>query len=68
MKKLLHSKWTAVVPINKEKHFVVIKVHLNKDDAQVVESLVLEAILTKRMLKLKPSELGDGSVWQKGWS
>lgn len=67
MKKLLHSKWTAVIPVNKEKHFVIIKVHLNKDDAQVVEGLILEAVLTKRTFKLSPSELMDDSAWKKGW-
>ncbi|HCH4279606.1 TPA: TIGR02450 family Trp-rich protein [Vibrio parahaemolyticus] len=30
-KKLLHSKWTATSPKNKEKHFVVTEMELDED-------------------------------------
>lgn len=36
-KKLLNSKWTAVNPKNKEKHFQVTKVSLNINDCQVID-------------------------------
>jgi tryptophan-rich hypothetical protein len=66
-KKLLNSKWTAVKPENKEKHFVVIKVFKHPDDDQIVECMTLEAVLTKRQLKLKPLALSDQEAWLEGW-
>lgn len=45
-KKLLHSKWTAVVPVNKEKHFLITEVKFSEEGH--VERCVLEAILSKR--------------------
>ena len=38
-KKLLHSKWTAVNPQNKEKHFIVAEVEIDED--QTVMSCVI---------------------------
>lgn len=69
-KKLKNSKWTAVQPKNKEKHFVVIKVVVNEDDPQVVEKILLEAILTKSVYTLTREnlkELNDKSLWRSGW-
>lgn len=66
-KKLLNSKWTAVSPENKEKHFTVIKVLKNADDPQLVESITLEAVLTGRSFKLEPRQLKDRATWLEGW-
>ena len=66
-KKLLNSKWTAVRPQNKEKHFLVIKVFTHPDDEQLVENIILEAVLTKRQRKLKPLSLSDQNSWLEGW-
>ena len=30
-KKLLHSKWTAVTPKNKEKHFLVVDIEFDEE-------------------------------------
>ncbi|MGA1195667.1 MAG: TIGR02450 family Trp-rich protein, partial [Candidatus Latescibacterota bacterium] len=48
--KLYHSKWTAVKPQNKEKHFIVTKVL--KDDNDRVQDVVLEAVLTKQVWQM----------------
>lgn len=66
-KKLLHSKWTAVSPENKEKHFSVIKILKNVDDPQLIESVTLEAVMTGRSFKLKPQDLKDTELWLEGW-
>lgn len=66
MKKLLNSKWTATSPQNKEKHFIVIKVNKNKLDAQVIDSIIIQAVMTNRELLIKPKEL-LGPSWSKGW-
>ena len=67
MKKLLNSKWTAKKPLNKEKHFVVIKVSKSELDSQIIKSITLEAVITGRQFKAKPKELKDSSVWLAGW-
>ena len=63
--KLHHSKWTAVEPKNKEKHFIVIKVL--KDDHDRVQEVVLEAVLTKRVWQMPWRDLKDTSIWLAGW-
>lgn len=63
--KLHLSKWTAVQPQNREKHFLVTRVI--KDDAGRVVDVVLEAVLTQRIQRLPWRDLKDASVWQMGW-
>lgn len=66
-KKLANTKWTAVAPKNREKHFIVVQVTLNADDAQKVEQVTLEAVLSKRHFTLHWSELADETQWRSGW-
>lgn len=44
--KLHHSKWTAVTPRNKEKHFIVTQ--LLRDEEENVVDVVLEAVHSHR--------------------
>ena len=67
MKKLLNSKWTAVSPQNKEKHFVVTKVKTNDEDDQVIDWIILTAVMTGREQRLDPKVLKDELVWKQGW-
>lgn len=66
-KKLLLSKWTAVQPVNREKHFVVVKVIEPEPPAVRVEHVELEAVHSKRVLRLHWRDLTDGQVWRQGW-
>jgi tryptophan-rich hypothetical protein len=66
-KKLLNSKWTAVNPMNKEKHFSVIKVLKDSDDPQLIYSVTLEAVLTGKSFNLEPKDLRDREIWLEGW-
>jgi tryptophan-rich hypothetical protein len=63
--KLHHSKWTAVKPQNKEKHFIVTDVL--KDDQDRVQDVVLEAVLTKRVWQMPWRDLKNASNWLAGW-
>jgi len=63
--KLLHSKWTAVTPIDKAKHFMVTEVSFGENGA--VTRCVLEAILSKRASEIDWQELKDTENWQQGW-
>jgi len=64
-KKLLHSKWTAVRPSNKEKHFIVAEVEFN-EEGDVVYCL-LEAVLTNRAEPIDWTELREENSWLQGW-
>jgi tryptophan-rich hypothetical protein len=64
-KKLLNSKWTAVSPVNKEKHFIITEVEFD-EEGLVIETLI-EAVLTKRTLAIDWRDLKDDSQWVFGW-
>ena len=66
-KKLLNSKWTAVIPINKEKHFIVTKLMTPALANPVIQHIELEAIHSKRIQLLPWQQLNDSAVWQQGW-
>lgn len=68
IKKLLNSKWTAVSPKNKEKHFIVTKVKLNKDDPQIVDFIILTAVLTSKNYKFTYKQFKNQLDWIQGWT
>jgi len=65
--KLLLSKWTAVAPQNKEKHFIVSKLLWPDDPAAPLELIELEAVLSKRIQVLLWRDLQDTNTWRQGW-
>lgn len=66
-KKLLNSKWTAVKPTNKEKHFIVTKLVKPEIPDQAIEQIELEAVHSKRVQTLPWQTLNDESTWLQGW-
>jgi len=66
-KKLLLSKWTAVQPLNREKHFVVVRVIEPAPPAVRIEHVELEAVHSGRVLQLHWRDLTDPRVWRQGW-
>ncbi|WP_194435115.1 TIGR02450 family Trp-rich protein [Vibrio fluminensis] len=64
-KKLLHSKWTARKPNNKEKHFIISKVEFNEE--QLVVACVLEAIMSKKEYSIDWRDLKNQENWLQGW-
>jgi len=64
-KKLLHSKWTAVKPVNKEKHFMVTELKFDEEDN--VMHCLLEAVLTKREEAIDWHDLKNTEQWRQGW-
>lgn len=67
-KKLLHSKWTAVAPRRREKHFMVVKLVEPESPEAPVEFVELEAVHSKRVQRLPWRELTDASRWRQGWA
>ena len=64
-KKLLNSKWTAVSPVNKEKHFIITDVEFDEEGLVVATSI--EAVLPKRAMAIDCNALKDDSQWVYGW-
>lgn len=65
--KLLLSKWTAIGPRDKEKHFLVTKVIAPEAPAIRVEYVELEAVHSRRVLTLPWRALADRGRWLQGW-
>ena len=64
-KKLLNSKWTAVSPVKKEKHFLITELKLD-DEGKVIHCLI-EALISSRSEKIDWSVLKDSNNWLQGW-
>ena len=64
-KKLLNSKWTAVKPINKEKHFLVTEVEFDEDG--IINHCLIEAVLTRRSTTFDWTALKNSDRWMNGW-
>jgi len=65
--KLLLSKWTAVTPLARQKHFLVTKV-IQPDPPDVkVEWVEIEAVYSKRVRRIAWRDLLDEAVWRQGW-
>lgn len=64
-RKLLSSKWTAVTPSNKEKHFIITEVEF--DEEGVVVLCVIEAVMSKRSTSINWHDLKNESNWLQGW-
>jgi tryptophan-rich hypothetical protein len=63
--KLLLSKWTAVQPSNKEKHFLVTRVIRNEQE--IIVFCVLEAVINHSEYELDWHLLKNSSSWLTGW-
>ena len=66
-KKLLLSKWTATVPKNKEKHFIVNQVIAPEAPATTVKLIEIEAVYSRLSMVLPWRELLDEERWLQGW-
>ncbi|WML89648.1 TIGR02450 family Trp-rich protein [Thiothrix lacustris] len=64
-KKLLNSKWTAVTPLNREKHFLITE--LDFDEEEEVIHCLIEAIISKRSEPIEWQELKNDEKWLQGW-
>jgi tryptophan-rich hypothetical protein len=66
-KKLLLTKWTAVKPIAKDKHFLVAKVIQPELPSVVVQWVEMEAVYSKNITRIDWQELRDDTIWRQGW-
>jgi tryptophan-rich hypothetical protein len=66
-KKLLLSKWTAVTPVAKQKHFLVSRVIQPVLETDPVEWVEIEAVFSKATRVIAWRELQNDAVWRQGW-
>lgn len=64
-KKLLNSKWTAVTPERKEKHFIIRETEFDEDG--LVVYCLMEAVMTKREFEIEWRDLKNTEQWRAGW-
>ena len=64
-KKLLNSKWTAIKPLKKEKHFLITELEFD-EEGDVVHCLI-EAVISNRSAPLQWTELKNSDNWLQGW-
>ena len=66
-KKLLLTKWTAVKPVAKQKHFLVSRVIEPDIPTDPIESVEIESVFSKATQVIPWRELQDDGVWRQGW-
>jgi len=66
-KKLLRTKWTAVQPLAKNKHFMVVKVVEPEPPQTPLEWVDLEAVYSGTVTRINWRELRDPDLWLQGW-
>jgi len=66
-RKLLLSKWTAAIPRDREKHFIVVELVEPEAEGAAPQQLVLEAVRSRRRQTLDWRDLTDDTRWLQGW-
>jgi tryptophan-rich hypothetical protein len=66
-KKLLLTKWTAVTPVAKQKHFLVSQVVQPALPTDPIEWVDIEAVFSKATQIIPWRDLQDDRVWRQGW-
>ena len=66
-KKLRLTKWTAVKPIAKQKHFLVSRVIQPEVETDPVELVEIESVFSKATQIIQWRELQNDEVWRQGW-
>jgi len=66
-KKLLLTKWTAIKPVAKQKHFLVSRVIQPELPTDPIVSVEIEAVFSKDVQVIDWRELQNDEVWRQGW-
>lgn len=66
-KKLLLSKWTAVAPVARQKHFLIRAVVEPDEPGHAVEWVEIEAVHSGLVTRIAWRSLRDAAVWRRGW-
>ena len=63
--KLLNSKWTSKLPLNREKHFIVTALFRNEECR--VTGCELQAVINEKSYRINWTELENHQQWLFGW-
>ena len=66
-KKLLLTKWTAVTPLAKQKHFLVIRVIKPELPTDPIEFVEIESVFSKSNQIIPWRALQNDDIWRQGW-
>ncbi len=66
-KKLLLTKWPAVKPIAKQKHFLISRVIEPEQLTDPIERVEIEAVFSKAVQEIAWRDLQDDRVWRQVW-
>ncbi|MEY8876928.1 MAG: TIGR02450 family Trp-rich protein [Leptothrix sp. (in: b-proteobacteria)] len=66
-KKLLLTKWTALKPMGRDKHFLVTRVVTPEEPGAPIEWVEIEPVMSRRARRIGWRELKDAAVWRQGW-
>ena len=66
-KKLLLSKWTAVKPVHKDKHFLIAKVIEPDEVGDKIEWVEIEAVFSQATQRVLWRDLQNEEIWKQGW-
>jgi tryptophan-rich hypothetical protein len=66
-KKLLLTKWTAVTPIAKQKHFLVSRVIQPEQPTDSIQDVEIESVFSKATQIIQWRDLQNDEVWRQGW-
>jgi len=64
---LLLTKWTAVDPRRKEKHFIVTRVIQPEEPETEIQLIALEAVYSRRSWIFLWRDLTNCAKWLQGW-
>ena len=63
--KLLRSKWTALSPSRRQRHFIV--TDLFRDEQDRIAACEIEAVINREASLINWRDLKDDSRWVMGW-
>ena len=66
-KKLLLTKWTAVTPLAKQKHFLVRRVIKPELPTEPIELVEIESVFSQATQVIPWRDLQNEGVWRQGW-
>ncbi|MDB5844676.1 MAG: hypothetical protein JWP79_1986 [Polaromonas sp.] len=67
-KKRLLTKWTAVRPVDKDKHFLVTRVVEPETPGEKTQWVDIEAVFSRTTHRVAWRDLQDDAVWKQGWA
>ena len=61
------SKWTALAPRERDKHFVAVRIFRAEAKPNAPQFAELQAIISKRSRNVPVQQLEDATQWARGW-